>query len=430
MVSVLGEKNHFINEKLVYSVYAFYSTTLLSSAFGTAVTVSLLYVLFIVCLVFLVRCRTKFTLLPTDKLIFALVIWMFITNFGAENFGSGVYFIIFEYRSLWMAPVIAFSLSLFCSLKKIIIPLLVGLLFNIGGHVLILSEHFSPFDYFAAFVGQLGLEPRVGDFDLNGKFVYAIVVILLSGLICFALRKKLSSISRNFVGVSLLIGIFVIINLHSVIFVNARSGFAGSIIVLGVFFCLNIFHAARSGIRGFGLFAAIVLLGLGFFLRFVPHGLDVAFENAYGFLFEERYRSSVGQRLMIWFGLSEFGARELLFGVATGDVHEKMVALYGGSDIGSYFIDWRDLHSQYLWLIFQCGVFGLALYVVLAVRFLSAAISEASGIWYAALGIALFAVLLGFGLFNSIFTALREGHLVGLLVIAWSVFARVGGHAR
>jgi O-antigen ligase len=126
--------------------------------------------------------------------------------------------------------------------------------------------------------------------------------------------------------------------------------------------------------------------------------------------------TSSGIRIVIWSTTRELIERRPWFGYGMGGfvpaydklIHEHVVDSNNWRDASRA----KDTHNQYLHVLVEAGVLGLAAFVFFGVCVLR----EPAPAPYRGFGLALFLAWLATSLFNSHFQTFAEAHLIGLVL--------------
>lgn len=403
---------------LIYSLYALFATAVLSASFGVAVAISSFYLLFFASIIVCWKFRDRFYFLLHEKIALALVAWLVFAAMIRPNAFEGIEFVISEYRTLWMFPFIGFAISMVLRKKELLTPLIVGSTLNWLGSFLLGLKAFSfPFGKYIGLVGAPGSEASLG-----GKFVQSIILTFWSG-IWFAFSILTSKRGRFFLVVTVL---WMVAMYLGFALMDARSGLLASIIgmsAIGFAILSSKFNRYLAGI--------IVLLGLFFFagilMTYGPKRIQlISAEATVFFKNGANTNSSVGMRLESLSSVSELKFEELVLGLGGGNWYSRMVKLQSEKKINMHYLKWRDFHSEAVWLTMLGGLVAVFFYLSVACIVIAQADQGLGrGDWFAGgLGIGIATLLLAFGLFNSIFTNVRESHLLGLALVVWSSWMR------
>jgi O-antigen ligase len=139
------------------------------------------------------------------------------------------------------------------------------------------------------------------------------------------------------------------------------------------------------------------------------------FEMAYrelGTVATSPQETSIGLRLVIWSTTVDLIRQRPLLGYGVGGFAPAYARL-----VHERYSDWHaaeatDTHNQYLHLMVEAGLPGLAAFIA----FVVGALRQASSQPYRGCGLALLAAWLATSLFNSHFQTFNEGHMIALLL--------------
>ena len=405
----------------------FFSVAVVSCSFGSSFGLILWYLLFILSVFWLlVSGGWSREFISVEKLAFLLITWLLVRTVFSENVIAGFQFVLSEYRTLRMAPFIGALLAHNLYFKQLWTPLIVGLLFNVLGSWTLTFA--SEFDFESAlYVTQfLGLKSQTNLNTLNGKFTQAIVLIMAFGVISFFVLDK----CRN-VGLRLSLAlILMFMFFHALLYGDVRSGILASLI--GACGTLIYFFMARfCFLKGLAFaFATVVLFicALWVLMELSPR-FSEAFAQGVSYFASGTSTTSVGARLLIWGKLRLLDSSELIFGVGSSGWKDILNLWFSPQDVGYYFVQWNDFHSQLIWLVVKGGLIAVAIYLWFCGSILlrtHQAIAGGEGYVYVGLGISLVTCLLFFGVFNSLLTSLRESHVFGLGLVVWLYGIKAG----
>lgn len=402
---------------LLTAAFCFFSVALTSASFGIAVAITFLYLLIIISLVQVTFGQARPVILDAELFGLLLILWLILSGSWRDNFWSGTLFVIQDYRYVWGWAIVAMALGTVMSLRTLLVPLIVGYSFQFLGSLLVIASHHQV----SSVSTLLGIFPPLNRaYGLGGPLVQAWLAIFFSGFFYFQLKyARTSRILSVLTWV-----IFLAVFFHVGFFIDSRTGFIGIVltIILATYFIDN---RDRPRIITTG----ILLFGLASLVTLLNDRVASGFSNALSFLVRgDGFNTSVGQRLQAWTNLQNFSSTQFLFGFGSGNWFSVMEAWFIQGTLGQYVYKWRDFHSQFLWLFVQGGLIAVVIYMVFAFRILALSIKYRSGTLGAAIvgvGCSIFSILIFSGLFNSIFTNIREGHITFLMLICWSVLIRL-----
>ena len=357
--------------------------------------------------------REQFYLLLHEKIALALVAWLIFASIIRPNALGGIEFVVSEYRTLWMAPFIGFAVSMVLNKEELVFPLILGSLLNLGGSFLLVLQKIG-------FVVSRDLGLSGSHHSLGGKFVQGLILTFWSG-VWFA-SALVSKRKRLFFGVATLLWLFAFY--HSYELVSTRSGIFTSILcILAIGFVVVVFKHKKIG---FGVGVIMVgVLSMGTMINSGPPYMQALKPDVKNFL-DKKSTGSVAIRLQSLGSILELELAELAVGAGGGNWYKKMLELREENELNAHIVSWRDFHSEIVWLMMLGGSIAVILYCYLAFAIAREASNFLiSGNWFVGgVGIAITLILLGFGLLNSIFTNVREAHVIALGLIIWSVLLR------
>ena len=174
----------------------------------------------------------------------------------------------------------------------------------------------------------------------------------------------------------------------------------------------------------------ILLLVVSVVIHSPQNRIQQVFDNTERYISgaKNAHKSSVGLRIQMWQKLVELEHDEWILGIGSGNWDTNLDSWFPKGAVTRRFAVWNDYHSQIIWLIIQGGIVAVILYMAIAAIILYqsfVAILHQQEFAFGGLGIAIAAILVFFGLGNSLFTALREAHVIGLLLIVWNTLYRI-----
>jgi hypothetical protein len=409
-------------------VYSLLATVIFSASFGSAVAVSLYVLLFLLSLVAVWRYRSDFKLTAYERWSLLLVLWLVLSTCFRPNAIEGVSFILSEYRTLLMAPFIAFGLSRLLSVGQVWTPIVLGSVFNILGSLVLIGSKYFGVQGAQVIQQALGIvaDGKGSRFALDGKFIQACLMAVWSGVGFYWCRLGLSFkavIQATFVGL-----VLVFVFYHGLIFADARSGFFVASATLATVGAIVISNIASKWMR-YSLYGVAAMIGVFSFNEALDYpGLVTAIENTHRFIADGVDHTSIGMRLLTYQQLGLLAWDQFVFGVGGGNWKEAIRLMFPVGTSGHPFVIWNDFHSQTVWLLIKGGVVSLILYLLiisLIAKRSFALLRDHRAYGVGGLGVAICSILLLMGSMNSLFTAMRESHLVGLLLIVFGVLDRL-----
>lgn len=405
--------------QLIFFCYAFFVVTLISGSFGTAVWISFAALLSLLsvadCLLFK---RSVISRLCSFEICScALFFWLILTTVSQNQSVTGFLWLVEEYRFLILIPVVSSTLASRCNFAQVVNPILLGLAINLIGSLGLIFE-FESFDLLNQITGEK-VEPKT----LDGKFLQAILVILVSPFVALYLVGGIpnQSISKRIFCATL----YAIFTYHAIFVADSRSAAFGMLFSLILVFGILIFRSKKRFVGYFSLtlFATVIL-----FIGAENPRLKVVHTQVNNFIEKNKnaYTTSVGQRLLVWKSASEVAASKLVFGHGAGDIDGLFKDWYLNKKISKWYFDWRDFHSEFIWLFLIGGFLAVLCYlsIVIALWYESNRFFDLGQPLLFSLGISLIVLLGMYGVFNSIQTVLREKHLFFMIAIFYAALAK------
>lgn len=402
---------------MIRSIYYFLVVTITSASFSGAVMSTLWVLLFLFSLATCLKHLHQLFFSTQGNLGYALTLWLiFCALINSQN-SEGLFFIIEEYRVLWMAPTIAYALSRSLSRKEILLPLAVGSLFNVLGSGLLTLDHFVNDNLFSECCGVVS---KGTAFTLNGKFTQSFVVFFwLSTYLTFmAIDRKLTPAKK--VLLAIILGLILI---HGVNLAGSRTLLIGSIIISIVIATI----CTTSRTRLVNIIIYSILLISFTYIMFKLELLNVGtLERDLTLITENKWKGSLGSRIMSLTNIFGLPLNDLLFGVS--DWRQQMKSWYDAGTLSHHILRWQDFHSEFVWLIVLGGIVAVYIYLLLVYSIFVASvmlIANRNDLFAGSIGIAISVIMVPVGLLNSIFLAFLESHFIGLAFVIWLALIRL-----
>jgi O-antigen ligase len=140
---------------------------------------------------------------------------------------------------------------------------------------------------------------------------------------------------------------------------------------------------------------------------------------------DQTKETSIGYRLTFWKNTIEMLPKYALLGTGTGGF-EKAYAVQVEGKSGTAGVVTGDPHNQYLKILIEHGVFGLAVFLSILLLLLKQPITNP----YRAIGIASLLAIATTSLFNSHFSTFNEGQFIWILAGAMFSAEKVGTRTK
>jgi len=196
---------------------------------------------------------------------------------------------------------------------------------------------------------------------------------------------------------------------------TARSGYV-AIIVLAITF-LFIYLEKVSFTKRILISSAILLLisGILFNTKISRDRIALA-KHEFASEIDQTKETSIGYRLTFWQNTVEMLPKYALLGTGTGGFEKAYASQVAGKS-GTAGVVTGDPHNQYLKILVEHGIFGLAVFLSILILLLKQPITNP----FRAIGIASLLAIATTSLFNSHFSTFNEGQFIWIL--AGALFA-------
>lgn len=403
---------------IIETLLLFYICIVLSGSFAIGLQNTFYFLVGVACCIYLIAFRVNVPAPHNENKLIYLFIYLWVVTAFQENKYSGLNFLLREYNELAFICLITWVTSSWINTKKLVTVCCFSIsIFFISFLLLLMLSGFSQ-EYELIFFGKN--DPAT---ILGGKFVQALLGVLTCTIfLCFLILYK-APLYAKLACVFLVLVLFFGLSLYT----QSRSAI---VMVLASSFLVACFQFKRWGyLQSFFILVFLISLPvLTYYLGF----LDSAYLEAEGFLSGADWaqNKSIAQRLQTVSALSDFEPANWFFGFGAGGWFEWMSLLNMNGKISDWHYKWRDFHSEYVWMLVLGGLPAVIFYVrilgsfVRGLRFGSTKCDTLPCLLYVSIGAFLFLSFFVFGLFNSIFTAIKEGHILTVCCIIFFILAK------